>query len=150
MCTIENELQQSYFRKMMRPSGEEVSKRSWKRWTLMGNKNNSLLFNKLLNIIFGNKKTKRFLPDVHDILASAAVLHDGVVFPLYRERRTDTKSNKPRITAIIQNRRYRESVRQWPDHCGKLFPAFVPWWQKQFQECCKSWRESERRQGQRK
>ena len=63
-------------------------------------------------IIFGNRKTKEILPDVHDILASAAVLHDGVVFPLYRERRTDTKSNKPRITAIIQNRRYRESDRQ--------------------------------------
>jgi hypothetical protein len=44
MCTIENELQQSYFRKMMRPSGEEVSKRFWKRWTLMGNKNSSLFF----------------------------------------------------------------------------------------------------------
>ena len=63
-------------------------------------------------IIFGNRKTKEILPDVPDILASAVELHDGVVFPRYRGTQTDTKSNKPRRTAIIQNRRYRESVRQ--------------------------------------
>lgn len=113
MCTIENELQQSYFRKMMRSSGEEVSKRFWKRWTLMGNKKTAAcFFYKLLNIIFGNRKTKEILLDVPDILASAVELHGGALFPWCTGTQTDTKSNKPRITRITQNRKYRESVRQ--------------------------------------
>lgn len=112
MCTIENELQQSYFRKMMRPSGEEVSKRFWKRWTLMGNKNSSLFFLQAAEFIFGNTKTERFLLDVPDILASAVELHSVVLFPRCTGKQTDTKSNKSRITRITQNRKYRESVRQ--------------------------------------